>query len=853
MSDAAELLGISQSIFNKRYTEVFGNATSSQTSTSSERVMGDDFVDEVKTFENGAIDEEYEGTEAEGGPQGTYTTRSGRRTRQMVFDSEGGNDSSVEPSVGDNAKYEKSEDKKVGRKRGRPGEHITGPSAEQLLLREEDPEVVRLQRELESREAGELDGPSPSKRKKVKEYKCPECEYAATGSTRSNYIYARRLLKKHMKDAHGQDTEGIKIKGRCKTKEMKDTNEVKDEDYEPSGGEESEEESESGDERNQSAPNDKLHRDLKLYNELRKIVSGCQPKQIKVKRANNSFNLCPVEVYGSTKSKGKPKLDGWRNFRGGNKVPSFAAIVGVKRSSEDDIDPRLVKFNGELLTGLPLAWSLPENVEELDEHFDAVTDAYRRVLGFSEEEIYCNQMFFKARESGLVMLPKTMPKEFRRGPKAHVTHNLSMKFRNMDKDSLQKELERRTGGEETPADQRKESMPDLNLQHDRCRLKLDKNLRSDAFEGLMVVAWHADGQPVGKVLNFDDNKDIFVSILKDVWTRVTNRFDYKLPFSHHVVSRYASVYERALAPRLLRQLIDGTAPSMICPHCGKMFTMLVARDREMYEKHVQLHELGSCGCEEAAKIDTLAGMDRHMKVHHSDGKYAQCSVPNCLHVCLKEFMDNHVTEMHMVNIVCEECGMVFTDRKEYRNHRDLRHKYSDCKVCGKKVQTSKMSGHMIASHRGDPVPCPTCGAKFADEKNLKRHILNLHLAKEKKAFQCPYPECDKAFGAIHSFMSHLNNIHFKVYAYVCEFRCADARYKDESNLRHHYKKRHGQTLHGVNNPSLEEYLRTMSEEDRVYHESILSRSEHYKKLVARKRSGGSEGKTGRPSISYSLA
>ena len=129
----------------------------------------------------------------------------------------------------------------------------------------------------------------------------------------------------------------------------------------------------------------------------------------------------------------------------------------------------------------------------------------------------------------------------------------------------------------------------------------------------------------------------------------------------------------------------------------------------------------------------------------------------------------------------------------------------------------------------------------------------MHLAKEKKAFQCPYPECDKAFGAIHSFMSHLNNIHFKVYAYVCEFRCADARYKDESNLRHHYKKRHGQTLHGVNNPSLEDYLRTMSEEDRVYHESILSRSEHYKKLVARKRSGGSEGKTGRPSISYSLA
>ena len=65
-------------------------------------------------------------------------------------------------------------------------------------------------------------------------------------------------------------------------------------------------------------------------------------------------------------------------------------------------------------------------------------------------------------------------------------------------------------------------------------------------------------------------------------------------------------------------------------------------------------------------------MERHMKLHHSDGKYAQCSVPNCHHICLKDSMDDHVKEMHMVSnsIVCEECGMVFNDRMEYRRHRD---------------------------------------------------------------------------------------------------------------------------------------------------------------------------------------
>ena len=63
------------------------------------------------------------------------------------------------------------------------------------------------------------------------------------------------------------------------------------------------------------------------------------------------------------------------------------------------------------------------------------------------------------------------------------------------------------------------------------------------------------------------------------------------------------------------------------------------------------------------------------------------------------------------------------------------------------------------------------------------------------------------------------------------------RYKDESNLRAHYKKRHGQKLHGMNIPTLEDYLKTMAEEERVYHESILCRSEHYKRLVAYKRDG----------------
>ena len=45
----------------------------------------------------------------------------------------------------------------------------------------------------------------------------------------------------------------------------------------------------------------------------------------------------------------------------------------------DGIDPRLVKFNGNLLVGRPLAWSYPRSGEELDAQYDAVMEAYRDV------------------------------------------------------------------------------------------------------------------------------------------------------------------------------------------------------------------------------------------------------------------------------------------------------------------------------------------------------------------------------------------------------------------------------------------------------------------------------------------
>ena len=140
-----------------------------------------------------------------------------------------------------------------------------------------------------------------------------------------------------------------------------------------------------------------------------------------------------------------------------------------------------------------------------------------------------------------------------------------------------------------------------------------------------------------------------------------------------------------------------------------------------------------------------------------------------------------------------------------------------------------MKSHMI-SHRGDPIPCTICGKRFPDNRNLLGHMRNVHTPKEEMAYRCPYHGCGNGFRSIKKIVQHLNNMHFKAYVYVCEFRCSGAKYKDQSNLRAHYRKKHGQKLTLEAYLSLDHYLKLLTEEEQIYHQSILSKTVYYEKL-----------------------
>ena len=323
---------------------------------------------------------------------------------------------------------------------------------------------------------------------------------------------------------------------------------------------------------------------------------------------------------------------------------------------------------------------------------------------------------------------------------------------------------------------------------------------------------------------------LYIALLRDVWMELSNRRTYRPPFSEHMVSCFKSVYERAFAPCLLQKLIDGTAPSTICPICGKVFYIMDAnRDGKRFNTHLRTHDTLDCSCEGVVNSDTKLGRENHKKLCHSNGKFVQCSFSGCLDVLLKTSVEEHNNNHHLVNIFCDVCGKTFDNKKNYDYHYASRHKEVECKVCKEKILRINQKSHMI-SHRGDPIPCPECGKRYPDNRMLLTHIRNVHTPKEKMTYQCPYQGCDKGSRGFKPFFQHLINMHFKAYVYVCEFRCPGAKYKDQSNLRAHYRKKHEHKLNMPAHISLAHCLEILTEEEQIYHHSILRKSPFYVKI-----------------------
>lgn len=581
--------------------------------------------------------------------------------------------------------------KKRGRPRKDPGyEYVPSVSAEELLALEIDPEVLKLQKVF----AAEVELWRPKPRLKRKPAKKPkrikfsedEEEIPVEPKTRKR----GRPSRSHISDSDGEnDTPKIrpkrpenvkKPKLETKSDDSEDCNDGNDEEYSPEVGKKVENRNANTSDHPKQAPDP----------DLLSIVSECRPVRFNVMRLGDDFPVMPLP--------NRPWA--WFNWSQLRK-PAFSALVGVARS-EEYIDPRILKFNGEMLVGRPLAWSFPNGKEQMEDHYNAVTEAYMNVFGFSEEDVHCNQLFINAAFGGC----EKTPVEYR-DIKKLALNNFYQEFKGMDDAEMRYLLERRRT-ERPLADERREKKPTLALKYDRCKLRFDPTLLTENFEGVMLIAWHnnsnTDGHPVGRVLNFDHDlaweqgqspaggrpwiwnekqpkaASLFVKMLRDVWGNGDDK--YRLPFSENMYSRceqffrsclcyqrylkssnipfrYKSVFERALAPRLLQRLLDGDVPERVCPTCGKKFSTVTGKENIRYNCHVATHKVdlsSSCGCKDIAGFDSVLAKERHMKLHHSDGQYVQC--PKCVEPILKDELEVHLAAVH-IDVCCEHCGRAF--------------------------------------------------------------------------------------------------------------------------------------------------------------------------------------------------
>ena len=445
---------------------------------------------------------------------------------------------------------QESNKKKRGRPRKHPAEYVPSVSAEELLALESDPEVLRLQ-EVFAAEV-ELWRPKPRLKrgsgrpaKKTKRIKFSEDEDEIPVEPQKTRKRGRPS-KSQISDGKEEDStskirpkrpdNGKKIKSETNINDnSEDCSDENDEEYSPEVDTKVENKDANTLDYPKQAPDP----------DLLDIVSECRPVRFNVKRLDDDFPVMP-----------EPNRP-WRWFIWSQlRKPAFAALVGVARS-EEYIDPRILKFNGEMLVGRPLAWSFPNGKEQMEDHYNAVTEAYMNVFGFSEEDVHCNQLFINRAFGGCEKTPGEY-KDMRR----MVLKNSYEEFKGMEKAELQYLLDRRRA-ERPLADERREKKPTLTLKFDRCKLRFDPTLLTENFEGVMLIAWHnnsnTDGHPVGRVLNFDHDiswehgqsssggrpwiwnekqpkaASLFVRILKDVWGNGDDK--YRLPFSENLCSR----------------------------------------------------------------------------------------------------------------------------------------------------------------------------------------------------------------------------------------------------------------------------------------------------------------------------
>lgn len=93
--------------------------------------------------------------------------------------------------------------------------------------------------------------------------------------------------------------------------------------------------------------------------------------------------------------------------------------------------------------------------------------------------------------------------------------------------------------------------------------------------------------------------------------------------------------------------------------------------------------------------------------------------------------------------------------KKYYYHMTIEKYKKTCELCGKRIHSDRMDGHMNG-HRGlTPYSCENCGLKFNCKINLRAHIQRMHIT----GHEVKCPQCDKEFTNEKKLKLHISSVH----------------------------------------------------------------------------------------------
>ena len=145
------------------------------------------------------------------------------------------------------------------------------------------------------------------------------------------------------------------------------------------------------------------------------------------------------------------------------------------------------------------------------------------------------------------------------------------------------------------------------------------------------------------------------------------------------------------------------------------------------------------------------------------------------------FKDDSLKENHLdASVTCDLCGKVVKNNRLLTRHKKQAHGDTSndldsrkCKYCNKVFSADRnLIKHIQNIHEVQIVTCHICGKLCKSKYYLTEHIRNAHYDKSQdgtyvKRFKCDVPGCDSAYTAKRPLMAHISAVHKKEFLYTC--------------------------------------------------------------------------------------